>query len=292
MSSLRIPKNLASVGLVVLANVFLVAVGTSVAGTSLFFALASMTILASAACWVFIHDGFQLNYENEFKVAIGVLSSIVLLNGFFNWSQGHLNLDAMIFTASQSIVPYLVLLTSKKLRDPKLMELLAIGLLFGVPTFGDTSNIWTLSDGTSLGMVPLLVSSICSVVIFRRHLSEGFCLPLGLSRTEFLGALFVVASTVSSLLFIKAFFGETSTVSGIEWSIILPFGWFTYIIPALFTEVLYRAVLMSWLCKTTSSYSLGLVISSICFAAFETGYMSTGSNISLFSGFSWLSLTA
>ena len=32
----------------------------------------------------------------------------------------------------------------------------------------------------------------------------------------------VVASTVSSLLSVKAFFGESSTVSGINWSIVLP----------------------------------------------------------------------
>lgn len=284
MAALTIPRNITSLLLIVFSNIFLVAVAGSIGGLHLFFAVLTATILTGITSWVFLFDGFRFHGEHEFKGSIGVLSILVLLHGFFGWSQGRLDLHAMLVTASQSLVPYLIVFIGKKFSDNLLFDFSAMTLLFAVPTLFDTADLWVLSNGTPLPVVSLLVSAISSVVIFKFKLSEMFHLPLGVSRQEFIGAIFVIAATVSSMVFLKAFLGESSTVKGLNWSIVLPFGWFTYVIPALFSEVIYRGVFMNWIVRVTGSFSFGLVVSSIMFGIFETGFLQSSNQIALFSG--------
>ena len=159
-------------------------------------------------------------------------------------------------------------------------------MLFLVPTYYDASEIWVLADGTPVTSLPLLVSAISAVIIFKRKLDGFFHLPFGLSKQEIMGSLFVVVATTASLMFIKTFFGESASLQKLNWSQVLPFGWFIYVVPALFSEIIYRAVFMNWVVKITGSFSLGLFVSAIAYGYFETGFMSSGNKIAFISGIS------
>ncbi|MDB2447272.1 hypothetical protein N9W79_01465 [bacterium] len=285
MHGLALPKNIASLALIAFSNVLLIAFSGALAGWSLFFAVLNISVISGMASWFFIFDGFQFSGEGEFKASAGVLSSMVLLNGFFSWSQGHLNLNSMLITSAQSIVPYMIIFSGKRVADNLLFDLAAIGLLFSVPTLFDASELWVLKNGTPISALPLLISAMSAVVIFKFKLTDMFYLPLGISKQEFVGALFVVAATISSLVFVKAFSGQTASVEGLNWATIFPFGWVAYVIPALFGEILYRAVLMNWVTKVSGSFSMGLVVSAVLFAVFESGYLMSDNNIALYSGF-------
>ena len=266
------------------SNIFLVAFAGSVSGVSLFFSVLTVSVLSLSSCWFFLFDGFSYSGDKEFKVSIGFLTFIVLLNGFFSWSQGALNLNGMLITASQTLIPYLIVFSGKRVSDNLLFDFAAMILLFIIPTYFGSTGVWVLKDGTPISSLPLLVSAMSAVVVFKSKLGDLFHLPLGLSKQELMGALFVVAATIASLIFVKAFFGESASVEGLNWQKVLPFGWFTYVIPALFSEIIYRAVFMNWVTKITGSFSMGLVTSAILFGYFETGFIYSSNKIALASG--------
>ena len=161
---------------------------------------------------------------------------------------------------------------------------MGMSLLFAIPVFFDASQSWVINNSRPTEAIPLLISAISAVVIFKPRLGNAFHLPFDIDREKLLTALFVIVATVSCLVFFKAFAGSKTVVGDLNWSSVLPFGWVTYIIPAVFAEVIFRGVLMNWAEKVTGSLSLAIAVSAIAYGLLETGYLVNESKLALVAG--------